>query len=321
MNQPLRSRPAASTATLPDIASAAQAAPRAALDWVGMSGIGLPLRIRDGSTEHLVQAQARVFVDLDDPHARGIHMSRLYLALEQAAQAGPLTGAALTALLSRLHATHRDLSRRASLRFDFTMGRHQAALLSDNRGWALYPAWIAGSLEDGHAARLEMGVRVTYSSTCPCSAALARQLIQQAFAERFRDNRALNFDEVEAWLGSEQGIVATPHSQRSFADVQVRLNQDVDMLPLNDLVDLLENALGTPVQTAVKREDEQEFARLNGANLMFCEDAARKLKSALDPDQRFADYLVRIDHHESLHAHNAVALVTKGVAGGYVASG
>ena len=30
--------------------------------------------------------------------------------------------------------------------------------------------------------------------------------------------------------------------------------------------------LKTPVQAAVKREDEQEFARLNGQNLMFCED-------------------------------------------------
>jgi glyoxylate/hydroxypyruvate reductase A len=32
------------------------------------------------------------------------------------------------------------------------------------------------------------------------------------------------------------------------------------------------------VQTAVKREDEQEFARLNAQHPMYCEDAARRLK-------------------------------------------
>jgi GTP cyclohydrolase I len=35
------------------------------------------------------------------------------------------------------------------------------------------------------------------------------------------------------------------------------------------------------VQTAVKRADEQAFALANGQNLMFCEDAARRLHLAL----------------------------------------
>ena len=48
----------------------------------------------------------------------------------------------------------------------------------------------------------------------------------------------------------------------------------------------MEAALGTPVQTAVKREDEQAFARLNAANLMFCEDAARRVAAVLSSDRR-----------------------------------
>ena len=73
----------------------------------------------------------------------------------------------------------------------------------------------------------------------------------------------------------------------------------------------------TPVQTAVKREDEQAFARLNGQNLMFCEDAARRMQKALDEDERISDFWVRASHFESLHPHNAVAVATKGVTGGY----
>ena len=83
------------------------------------------------------------------------------------------------------------------------------------------------------------------------------------------------------------------------------------------LIDLVEGALKTPVQAAVKREDEQEFARLNGANLMFCEDAGRKLKAALSKDKRYSDFRLEAVHVESLHPHNAVSIVVKGVPGGF----
>jgi len=111
--------------------------------------------------------------------------------------------------------------------------------------------------------------------------------------------------------------VATPHSQRSDAKLLARLRDGLEEFPLTDLVDLIENTLKTPVQTAVKREDEQEFALLNGQNLMFIEDAGRKLKSALDQDERLSDFWVRVEHHESLHAHDAVGVFTKGVDDGY----
>ena len=68
----------------------------------------------------------------------------------------------------------------------------------------------------------------------------------------------------------------------------------------------------TPVQTAVKREDEQAFAKLNADNLMFCEDAARRVHAALDADERVVDFHAKVSHFESLHAHDAVAVVTKG---------
>jgi GTP cyclohydrolase I len=64
------------------------------------------------------------------------------------------------------------------------------------------------------------------------------------------------------------------------------------------------------VQTAVKREDEQAFAELNAANLMFCEDAARRVAAALSGDERVERYDVRVAHFESLHPHDAVARVS-----------
>jgi GTP cyclohydrolase I len=165
---------------------------------------------------------------------------------------------------------------------------------------------------------LEVGCEVVYASTCPCSAALARQLVQERFGEDFARGKALDYNTVLGWLGSEQGICATPHSQRSSAEVRVRLTPSFGF-PIIDLIDRIEDALKTPVQTAVKREDEQAFALLNGENLMFCEDAARRIQSALNADERITDFWIRASHFESLHPHNAVAVATKGVSGGYVA--
>lgn len=164
---------------------------------------------------------------------------------------------------------------------------------------------------------LELKVDIPYSSTCPCSAALARQLIQEAFEARFGRGETVDADAVHAWLGTTQGVVATPHSQRSIGEVTVTLAEDVWAFPIRPLIDLLEGAVQTPVQAAVKRADEQEFARLNGQNLMFCEDAARRLQHALNPRPEFSDFLVRVNHLESLHPHDAVAITSKGVAGGY----
>ena len=41
---------------------------------------------------------------------------------------------------------------------------------------------------------------------------------------------------------------------------------------------------------------------------MFCEDAGRRVQKALDSNPGFADYWVRVEHMESLPAHDAVSI-------------
>ena len=114
---------------------------------------------------------------------------------------------------------------------------------------------------------MTLAVEVGYSSTCPCSAALARQLVADGFAARFGTG-GIDGAAARDWL-------------REHA------------------------SLATPLQTAVKRADEQAFARLNGANLMYVEDAARRVQAALAP--HYAQAGVSVRHMESLHPHDAVA--------------
>ena len=127
---------------LPDVAFDAAAAARP-LDWVGMSNLALPLRVASGNGEAIqVAASVDVAVDLGDANARGIHMSRLYLHLQQAFASETVTPAGLRRVLQTLIDTQAGLSSQARLvlRYDHLLLR--AALASDNAGWKRYPVEI-----------------------------------------------------------------------------------------------------------------------------------------------------------------------------------
>jgi GTP cyclohydrolase I len=286
--------------TLPDIAAQLPAHEQA-LDWVGMQGIAQPINLAG----QRIKARADAGVSLDDGNARGIHMSRLYLALH-ALEHTALNPGTLQQLLGEFLDSHQGLSQQASITLRGEALLSRPALVSPLAGWKAYPFEVRAR-QDSWGFHVELQVQVAYSSTCPCSAALARQLIQQRFIEDF-SGQPLDHAQLLAWLGSPQGIVATPHSQRSYATLQVRLQAQASELPLLELIDGAERALGTAVQTAVKRADEQAFALANGQNLMFCEDAARRLHSALLLAPNLSAFQLRVVHAESLHAHDAVAV-------------
>ncbi|AEA72144.1 Conserved hypothetical protein [Pseudomonas brassicacearum subsp. brassicacearum NFM421] len=265
-----------------------------------MCGIATPVLI-DGQR---LSAMADAGVSLDDGEARGIHMSRLYLALELLEET-TLSPALLRRILQQFLDSHEGLSHAASLSVYTDLLLKRPALISPLEGWKRYPVSIEAHLKNA-VFHVELKIQIPYSSTCPCSAALARQLIQQQFVDDFA-NKKLEHAEILAWLGSSNGIVATPHSQRSTASLTLHLNADADDLPLQSFINEAEAALGTAVQTAVKRADEQAFALANGQNLMFCEDAARRLSTVLRRSPDIVALNVRVVHAESLHAHDAVA--------------
>lgn len=286
--------------SLPDIATQTSAKAEPTLDFVGMQQIALPLLL-DGKP---MACRVDAGVSLDDPNARGIHMSRLYLALQALAQR-ELGLPAVQTLLRQFLNSHEGLSRCAYLNLRGELLLKRPALVSPLAGWKAYPLALNTRL-DNLGFHVELQLTLGYSSTCPCSAALARQLIQQRFFDDFA-GKSLDHADILDWLGSTAGILATPHSQRSEARLQVRLDPTREQLPVIQLLDSAEAALGTALQTAVKRADEQAFALANGQNLMFCEDAARRLHHALRKQEGLLGFNLEVVHTESLHAHDAVA--------------
>ena len=67
---------------IPDIAMTEPAWGSCKLDRVGMSAIGVPIRIESQELGIMTSiGLADAYVSLDDPDSKGIHMSRLYLSL------------------------------------------------------------------------------------------------------------------------------------------------------------------------------------------------------------------------------------------------
>jgi len=290
---------------LPDVSISDLAAHQRPLEWVGMQGIDLPIVIAEKQYQKELHARVDMQVNLPAAHIKGIHMSRLYRLLGALTEGEALCPSRLKTLLEDMLDTHQDChTDSARLRFQFNLLVNRPALITEDvGGWKSYPVCIDAHIINNRC-RIRATVTVEYSSTCPCSAALSRQLIAQGFLAKFSKDTSLSKEDVALWL-RENATLATPHSQRSEADVCIDLASDSTNFSLLALIDSVENALKTPLQTAVKRADEQAFASLNGQNLMFVEDAVRRIQAALDGS--FNQPKAHVRHLESLHPHNAVA--------------
>jgi GTP cyclohydrolase I len=185
-------------------------------------------------------------------------------------------------------------SANARLRVAFSFPMRIESLRSANSGYQFYKATYESTVTGDAAPRRFIVLDFVYSSACPCSAELA---------EHARDVRS---------------AYAIPHSQRSKTRVKAEIANGAT-LPVEDLVRHCRSALVTETQVIVKREDEQAFAELNGAHPKFVEDAARLVYEQLNSDPRIRDFEVACSHLESLHSHDAVSVICKGIPGGFTA--
>ncbi|MCC7405702.1 MAG: GTP cyclohydrolase I FolE2 [Bdellovibrionales bacterium] len=289
---------------LPDVAETRAVGAAGPIDWVGMEEMELPLLDHEGGQGPVrVSARVAAFVSLDRGDQRGIHMSRLYTLLRDRLASEALNLRFLRQVLDEMIASQEPLSENARLELKFEKWRRRSALKSAEWGWRRYPFEVLLE-KTALGARAELAFEILYSSTCPASAALARHDLVERLHETFGSSR-WNPQQVTEWLQAHSA--ATPHAQRSRATIRLEVLSEALLPDWGEFIDRAESALGTPVQTAVRREDEQEFARLNGQNLLFCEDAVRRLAQVFKSDQRIKSFQLRVEHLESLHPHNAVA--------------
>lgn len=279
--------------TLPDMMEAVDAIQGAPvpIQQVGISGFRLPLnyRTRKGGKLNLETAVTGT-VSLE-ASLKGINMSRIMRAFYEHKDE-VVTPDFLRRILVKYQKKVEALHARIKLTFSYPI--MQRSLRSGLEGYQYYTVSYEGSIDDAGRFRRFIEFDFVYSSACPCSAELA---------EHARDTR-------EAY--------AIAHNQRSKARVKVEIAPGA-RLTVEDVHRHCLNALKTETQVMVKREDEQAFAELNGAYIKFVEDAARLVYEQLSGDERICDFQVACSHLESLHSHDAVSVICKGVRGGFSA--
>ncbi len=280
------SLPDAQNATIADIQGA-----QVPILQVGISGFRLPLQFLTAACKQVsLETTVTGTVSLDSEH-KGINMSRIMRTFYEFKDR-VFTPDLLEEVLLRYK---QDLgSTRARLRLAFNYPLLQKSLRSGNEGYQYYSVVYEGALCDLNWFRQYLHFDFVYSSACPCSADLT---------EHARETRH---------------VYGIPHSQRSKARLSVEI-QPGHRLTIEDLHKHCLDALQTETQVFVRREDEQAFAELNGAFPKFVEDAARLLYERLDGDARIRDFQIACAHLESLHSHNAVAVISKGLPGGFSA--
>lgn len=256
---------------------------------VGIHNFRLPIRYltRDGETV-LLETAVTGTVSLE-AYKKGINMSRIMRTF-YAHRDETFSLAYLSAILHDYNAKIGGLEARLILRFRYPMLIE--SLRSGLQGYQYYDVALESRIDATGVVRNFMHLDFVYSSTCPCSYELSQHAIE------------------------ERSVAAVPHSQRSVARVSIETN---DFVWIEDLRELCLGALKTETQVMVKREDEQAFAELNAAYLKFVEDAVRLLYEALESNGRICDFKVIASHQESLHSHDAVSVIVKGVEGGFSA--
>ena len=210
---------------MPDVANEAHLGVKGKLNLVGMQEVELPIVLtNDKGINMMVPSKADLFVNLADPSSKGIHMSRLYQIAMNHFESEPLTFELLEKTISEFKKSHQDISDEAAIKVHFEWMTKRNSLISQLEGWRSYPITLSASSKAGKIS-YQAEVKVMYSSTCPCSASLARQLIQNRFLESFQNSTYIDRDTMHDWLGKENSICATPHSQRSIAQVKIKLGK------------------------------------------------------------------------------------------------
>jgi GTP cyclohydrolase I len=248
-----------------------------AIDQVGVSDLRYPIQVMDAQGNPL-PAVATISMSVHLPHHfKGTHMSRFLEVLSK--HEGEVTMRTLPEILHDLK--KRLDAEEAHIEVAFTYFVTKKAPVTGA------PAKVACQcvfLGTSNGTRDDFALRVTMPVTtlCPCS----REI-------------------------SDYGA----HNQRGYVTMEVRPRREKDggwaFVLIEELVDVAERSASAPVYALLKRPDERHVTMQAFDNPVFVEDVVRNAAAQLDADPRIASFTVRAENHESIHDHNAFAVVTR----------
>ncbi len=165
-------------------------------------------------------------------------------------------------------------ARQAYIELFFPYFLEKSAPVSGRKSLMSYDCAIFA--KSGSDTKIDIQVKVPVTTLCPCSKAI-----------------------------SEKGA----HNQRGFVTIRVSLAKFVW---IEDLIQLAEKSASCQIWPLLKRPDEKYVTETAYDNPMFVEDIVRDIAKSLAIDKRIDSFRVEAENMESVHTHNAYALIKKG---------
>ncbi len=274
---------------------------RIGLSRAGVTGVQKAVRMQHGGHDALVSAEIDCFVDLD-PAQKGVHMSRFPEVFEEAIDEVVIDGKLLVENLAE-HIAEHIVERQQALRAEVKIAaRYPIERLTPVTGLRTQElvTLIGLAAASPSSTRRVVGVEATGINACPCAQGLVREEASERLGEA-------GFDEADVDRILELVPLAT-HNQRGrgtlYLGTQVRLDAE-------DLVDIVEQSMSSPIYELLKRPDELFVVEHAHLTPRFVEDSVRLMvKGALDSYLELEDddfVLARQVNFETIHNHEVLA--------------
>ena len=242
-----------------------------AIQKVGIRDVHLPIQIKteDGSFQQVL-ASIQFTVSLPMEY-KGTHMSRFVEILNKWS-AKPFAEEEMNAIL--FESMEKLEAESADLILDFKYFIQRFAPVSGKRSLLDVDCSFSGSLKRGEKMQFTLGVKVPYTSLCPCSKEI-----------------------------SQYGA----HNQRGMMNVRLSYNEGFDCIFIEKLVNILEQQGSCQVYPLLKREDEKYVTEHAYDNPKFVEDILRDGVLALRELDGLKWFSLECENYESIHNHSAYA--------------
>lgn len=253
------------------------------LQKVGVKKVKYPVQVLDKNKKtQNTTATVNLFVNL--PHNfKGTHMSRFIEVFHKYH-----TDISMNSFLEMLEEMRTKLdAERAFGRITFPYYIEKNAPVSGAPGIMEYTCTYEGEVCNGQLTidngeletftlvkKFFVSIKVPIATLCPCSKAI-----------------------------SEYGA----HNQRGYVKVKVLYS---DFFWIEDVIQMIENSVSTPLYSVLKREDEKYVTEHAYDNPRFVEDVVREVYLGLNK-MKFSWFSVEAETEESIHNHNAYAYAEK----------
>lgn len=254
------------------------------IDRVGVKNLRYPIQIRDrfsgrddknGGTLQSTVATVQLTVDLPH-HFKGTHMSRFIEVLNSH---GPVLHVLnirdiLEQLLNKFEAEQ------AHVDFEFPFFLEKKAPVTKSEGLMDYTVRFSATLtaqakKEGTSTHFIATVIVPVTTLCPCSKAIS---------------------------------ASGAHNQRGEVTFAVRC---VEPMWIEEMIQLVEESASCELYSLLKRPDEKFVTERAYENPVFVEDLVRNIAARIESDKNILWYRIEAENFESIHNHNAYALIEK----------